>query len=469
MNVGMCLGVDLSNVVTMTRRARPFMIGTAAADRLAVPRRMLGRRRRDRRLRISRTGAAPRSRTPSLPDGSSGSKSDAGSGAKADRSVVVTGTMTVTAQKPLAAADKAVSIVEAAGGRVDGRTENAATDGDQGSATLVLRIPADKLTPTLDALKKLGRPDQVSTDATDVTTESQDLGARIDALRASITRLLQLESTATDTTNLIAIETAISDRQGELESLEAQQRGLDDQISMSTITLDLRSDAAAPPVKPADFWTGLGAGWAAFVAFWAGTLVVLGVLLPWLVFLGIAAIVTVVIVRLRAAACAPVRPLRQRLRLRRPDRPDEGEQREAVGLGRVVARERGIRLADGRPSPCRRTRPFVDRAIEQAEGSAQQFAQLVFARQPERIVERDRVERPLGRAVEAEHRSGRIAVRLDRHVADREDVALEVGEGDLEAVAGRRGPDQSGVAQFAGEGGGDHASIFPLPVSPPLA
>ena len=162
----------------------------------------------------------------------------------------------------------------------------------------MLRIPADKLTPTLDALKKLGRADQVSTDATDVTTESQDLGARIDAMRASITRLLQLESTATDTTNLIAIETAISDRQGELESLEAQQRGLDDQISMSTITLDLRSDAAAPPVKPADFWSGLGTGWAGFVAFWAGTLVVFGVLLPWLVFLGIAAIVTLAIVRL---------------------------------------------------------------------------------------------------------------------------------------------------------------------------
>ena len=233
------------------------------------------------------------------PNASTGSKSsDFGSSSTADRSIVVTGTVTITAQKPLDAADKAVSIVEAAGGRIDGRTENAPTDRDQGSATLVLRIPADKLTPTLDALKKLGRADQVSINATDVTTQTQDLGARIDALRASITRLLELESKATDTTNLIAIETAISDRQGELESLEAQQRGLTDQISMSTITLDLRSDAAAPPVKPADFWSGLGTGWSAFVAFWAGLLVVFGVLLPWLLFLGVAAVVTVLIVRL---------------------------------------------------------------------------------------------------------------------------------------------------------------------------
>ncbi|MEO6114812.1 MAG: DUF4349 domain-containing protein, partial [Pseudolysinimonas sp.] len=131
-------------------------------------------------------------------------------------------------------------------------------------------------------------------------------GARIDALRASVTRLLQLEASATDTTNLIAIETAISDRQGELESLEAQQRGLNDQISMSTITLNLRSDAAAPPIKPADFWTGLGAGWGAFAAFWAGALVVFGVLLPWLVFLAVAAVVTVAIVRLARRRAARV-------------------------------------------------------------------------------------------------------------------------------------------------------------------
>ena len=305
MNVGMCRGLDLSNVVTMTRVARSLMIGTAL---LIASLSLAGCSAAGSGSSHNLSGGDGSAQSGALaPQGSSGSKSDSGSKPEADRSIVVTGTMTVTAQKPLDAADKAVSIVEGAGGRVDGRTENAATDRDQGSATLVLRIPADKLTPTLDALKKLGRPDQVSINATDVTTQTQDLGARIDALQASITRLLQLESTATDTTNLIAIETAISDRQGELESLQAQQRGLNDQISMSTITLELRSDAAAPPIKPADFWTGLGAGWGAFVAFWAGTLVVLGVLLPWLVFLGLAALVAVLIVRFvrrRAARAA---------------------------------------------------------------------------------------------------------------------------------------------------------------------
>lgn len=313
MNVGMWSGVDLSNVVTMTRLARSLMIGTAL---LIASLSLVGcsAASSGSKAPFSAGGAPGQSEAvaPNAADGPA-TKSGSGSAATADRSVVVTGTVTITAQKPLVAADRAVSIVEAAGGRVDGRTENAATGRDAGSATLVLRIPAAKLTTTLDALKKLGRPDQVSIDATDVTTQTQDLGARIDALRASITRLLQLESSATDTTNLIAIETAISDRQGQLESFEAQQRGLVDQISMSTITLDLRSDAAAPPIKPADFWSGLGTGWGAFVGFWAEMLVVLGVLLPWLGFFAVAAVVTVVLVRIvrrraRRAAVTPPAP-----------------------------------------------------------------------------------------------------------------------------------------------------------------
>ncbi len=280
----------------MTRASRSLLIGAALVISA---------------LSLAGCSAGASSSAPHLPAGGSGQsaavapdtsngsavKTGGGSAATVDRSVVVTGTVTVTAEKPLDAADKAVSIVEAAGGRVDGRTENAATNGDRGSATLVLRIPAAKLTPTLDALKKLGRADQVAINATDVTAQTQDLSARIDALRASITRLLQLEASATDTTNLIAIETAISDRQGELESLEAQQRGLNDQISMSTITLSLRSDAAAPPIKPADFWTGLGAGWGAFVAFWAAALVAFGVLLPWLALIGVGVVVVLLILR----------------------------------------------------------------------------------------------------------------------------------------------------------------------------
>jgi hypothetical protein len=227
----------------------------------------------------------------------------------ADRQVIVSGNVTITADDPLRASKEAVRIVESAGGRVDGRTEYAASDGDRGSAQLELRIPADKLTAVLDRLEELGTADEVALSTSDVTVQVQDLDARISALRASIDRLTALYSQAKNIEDLVALEGEISSRQAELESLEAQQRYLADQVSMSSISLYLRSDEQAPPKNPDTFWSGLGAGWDAFVGFWAGLLVVLGVLLPWLVTLGVIAALIVWIVRRRrrreAAAAAP--------------------------------------------------------------------------------------------------------------------------------------------------------------------
>lgn len=232
--------------------------------------------------------------------GSSGSLA-----AAKDRSVVVTGDATVTVTDPLGAADRATRIVAAAGGRVDGRTEEAGSGGRAGSATLTLRIPATRLDATLDALKRLGHADRVTTSATDVTGQTQDLDARATALRTTIQRMLELEQKATDTKDLVAIETALGDRQGELESLEAQQRELADQVAMSTITLTLQPTGAIVAPSSAGFGDGLATGWSAFVAFWGAVLVGLGVALPWLALLivlgGIAGVAVLLVRRRRQA------------------------------------------------------------------------------------------------------------------------------------------------------------------------
>lgn len=219
-----------------------------------------------------------------------------------DRQVITTGYVTVTVDDPANAAADAVRITESAGGRVDGRTETAPINGNAGSATLTLRIPSDTLTATLDELRELGSVQEVSLNASDVTMATQDLDARITALRASVDRLLGLLATATDTDVLIQLETAISDRQGELESLESQRRYYADQVSLSTVTLNLVSEFTAPVAEPDTFLSGLIAGWNSFVAFFAGLLVVLGVLLPWIVFLGLIALVVILVVRRRRAA-----------------------------------------------------------------------------------------------------------------------------------------------------------------------
>ena len=223
-----------------------------------------------------------------------------------DRSVITTGYLYVTVDAPLESAAEAVSITEAAGGRVDGRQEFAPQGGDAGGAQLTLRIPAERLTATLDRLKELGEVEELQLSASDVTREVQDIDARVTALRSSITRLLALQDAAATVEDLIALETAISDRQAELESLEAQQRFLADQVGLSTITLVLGSRDVAPVTEPDTFLTGLITGWEALVAFGSGLLVLLGVLLPWLVLLGLLGLVVLLIVRRARRRPAPV-------------------------------------------------------------------------------------------------------------------------------------------------------------------
>lgn len=214
-----------------------------------------------------------------------------------DRSVITTGFVSITVEDPIESASSAVDIVTAAGGRVDSRTETPGTDTQDASATLVLRIPADELEPVVAELRELGEVNSVSLNASDVTQQQQDLDARITALSASVDRLLALLADADTTADLIAIESELSSRQAELDSLTQQRDWLEDQVDYSTITLDLLSEGVAPEPEPGDFWSGLVAGWNALLAFLSWIAVAAGVLLPWLgALLVIAAIVAGIVI-----------------------------------------------------------------------------------------------------------------------------------------------------------------------------
>lgn len=235
-------------------------------------------------------------------DGVSGGDSGGGTGGVVDPSVgprmITTVQLTVTVDEPIKAADEATRIAERAGGTVANRSERAPSEDDPGSAQLTLRIPFAKVTATLTEFKALGVARDTTINSTDVTAQSKDLDARITALRTSVDRLLDLMARADSTDALIAIESALSDRQAELDGLEAQKRYLDDQVALSTVTLYLISQKDTPVETPDTFWTGLVTGWNAFVGFASATLVVFGVLLPWLAAAGIITAIVLVWVRL---------------------------------------------------------------------------------------------------------------------------------------------------------------------------
>ena len=198
---------------------------------------------------------------------------------EADREVITTGEINVTVKDPRAVAQKISAYAESIGGRVDSRTEHG--DGEDASAFVTVRVPSTKVTATIDRLKTYGTVDNVSLQNDDVTAQAKDLDARIDALRLSIDRLERIMASSDTSAELIKAENALTQRQEQLESLEAQRKQIDDQVSLSTLSIDLSQKAKADSVEPGGFKGGLTDGWNALVSTVNVIVEVVGALLPW--------------------------------------------------------------------------------------------------------------------------------------------------------------------------------------------
>ena len=122
----------------------------------------------------------------------------------------------------------------------------------------------------------------------DVTSTAVDLRARIVSARASVERLTALMGQSGSVADLIAAESALSERQAQLESYEQQLETLDEQVALSTLSVQLTEQTTAAEADPAGFGDGLLAGRNGLIASMNGLVVALGFLLPWL---GIAALV----------------------------------------------------------------------------------------------------------------------------------------------------------------------------------
>ncbi len=224
---------------------------------------------------------------------------DSGSAELTERSVIITGDIYLTVDQPIEAATEVENLVTAAGGRVDSRSESAGIDGENPSAYLWVRIPVDQLDSTLEAIEQLGIVESQSIANQDVTLQVVDLDARIAVLEESIERLRTLLGDAQSTSDIVEIETALSERQAQLDSLGSQRSYLTDQVQFASIGVDIRTPEVAPEREPDGFIDGIVAGWDGMLAFFAGTIVFLGVIVPWLGLIALGALIIAVIVRLR--------------------------------------------------------------------------------------------------------------------------------------------------------------------------
>ena len=209
------------------------------------------------------------------------------------------------------AADAATSAARDAGGSVS--ADQRTLDDDRSVATLTLRVPSTAFASTVDKVAKLGTEVSRSVQSQDVTETLVDVDARIATQRASVDRVRALLAQAKTIGEVVSIESELTRREADLDSLVQRKDKLSGLVALSTITVTLRGPAApAPPVPNPDeggFWAGLKSGWHAFLASAKVVLLVLGWLLPWAIALGVPIwLVLYLRGRYRRSRPEPVRP-----------------------------------------------------------------------------------------------------------------------------------------------------------------
>ena len=232
-------------------------------------------------------------------------------GSQTDQSIIKTGSITIEVENLETGVEAVAEIAEGLGGSVASQ-HISEYSGTNRNGYLSIDVPADRFDDAFDELSGLGtvRSDERSKD--DVTTQHVDLQARVAALQTSVDRLTDMLANAATTSDLLDIERMLSERQANLDGLEAQLRSLEGRVAESNIQVMLSEPSVLPGGGPQSFWDALKVGLASIGSFAASAVIVLGVALPWLVALAIIAAIIVIPLRnrrkRRAATQNPANP-----------------------------------------------------------------------------------------------------------------------------------------------------------------
>lgn len=110
--------------------------------------------------------------------------------------------------------------------------------------TITLRVPARSFDKAMAALRKIGDVASEVSGSTDVSEEYVDLQSRRRHLRAQEAVLLRLMRKAQDIDDTIVVQNQLSDVQLQIEEITGRLRFLDNQTSLSTITVNLAEPGA---------------------------------------------------------------------------------------------------------------------------------------------------------------------------------------------------------------------------------
>ena len=209
-----------------------------------------------------------------------------------DRKIIRNAEITIEIDDPAAAQRKAASIAEDRNGFVVNSEykQGAGQSGARVSVTVVLRVPASEFNATVEAVQSLGgKIISNKTTGQDVTEEYVDLEARIRSKRALEAQFFEIMKQARKVSEALEVQSQLGEVRTEIERLEGRKRYLENQSSLSTVTLTLQTEPPLVATTSSGFWRNLrqsaAEGLDDAAGFIAGLVHLLIVLVPIAVFI----------------------------------------------------------------------------------------------------------------------------------------------------------------------------------------
>lgn len=128
------------------------------------------------------------------------------------------------------------------------------------NASMTIRIPAEKLDDFLSEVSESSNVISRNESVTDVTLQYVDMESHKKVLLAEQDRLLELMEQVETIEDIITLESRLSEVRYQIESMESQLRTYDNQISYSTIYLEINEVTKLTPVKEQSTWEKISTG-----------------------------------------------------------------------------------------------------------------------------------------------------------------------------------------------------------------
>jgi hypothetical protein len=157
-------------------------------------------------------------------------------GGEADRSIIRTGEITVEVENVPETTGEVRALAVELGGFISASFQGELEE----SATLTMRIPADRFEDALAAIHDLdGEVKAEATREEDVTAAVIDIEARLENLRAAEAEYRELLDRAETVEDILAIQNQLFAVRGEIEAYEAQLEYYTDQVDLATLTVSI--------------------------------------------------------------------------------------------------------------------------------------------------------------------------------------------------------------------------------------